>query len=362
MVDLGKIKDEVAQIGAKYKDGFVNYQNSKAYARIAKGIDAIDEIRKLTGDLSDKVEEGDKAIQGTIALVKQSQGETEQGNESALLNLKSMYEGEAGFFGRALYRVTGRKTPSLKKSLQIVENIAQQIPVYVSSLSSELDERKRDLTQFRSELRNDAERLIGLKSPLYDDINQLETIIVNLESECEDLEAQRREHLDQKQQNSPELISKLRLLELTLDDAKDQYTQLKDRDGYIEGSVKMINSQIDKIRDQAELLDVSRQATSLAKDFVEIQVPYVVNDVRAQRSQVRALTGVNQATDFLKNQAVASGEINSRIREAAEFLNGKVDRVKDEIVSRSTIYSDRKRIASREVKPRFLISSPETSE
>jgi len=167
MVDLNGISKRIAELGEKYKNTQDDYLNKRAYGKINEGIEAVEGVRKLTQELSSKVEEGNIALQGTMALVmKQKQQEIENVSEESLDRLGDMYHEKGGLVRKIFARVTGNRYLTLREGLNIVEKSTEQIPAYVYRLSEELSRRRGDLSEFRKELRGGIEELIG-KKPLW---------------------------------------------------------------------------------------------------------------------------------------------------------------------------------------------------
>lgn len=343
MIDLEKIKEKIKGLSEKYKDTKDSYLNERAYNKLGEGIEAVEEVRKLTQELSDKVNEGNVALEGTMTLVmRQRQQETKNISEISLNKLEELYNKKMSLIKKLYARITGNTYITLREGLNIIENTTEQIPTYVERLSEELSKRRGNLSEFRSELRGGIEKLVDERTPLGKDVLELEEAMENLEKEYGTLEKQRLENSSQGIKTNPEMLKELDSLELVLSESQERHSELKVRKDNLQNYINLVNTQIGKVGELINLLDETRDPVNLAKEFVEVHVPYVLEEIRTQKSQVRSLFGVNRTMNFLEGQAELAGVLNTRIKLAAEYLDGKVKQIRNDVISKGSIYSDEK--------------------
>ena len=339
MIDLEKIKEKITELCEKYKDTKDSYLNERAYNKLSQGIEAVEEVRKLTQELSDKVDEGNIALEGTMAIViRQKKQELKTTSEASLNKLEELYNKKSGFIRKIYAKTTGNPYITLRDGLNIIENTAEQIPPYVERLSVELSKRRGNLSEFRGELRSGIEKLLEKRTPVEKDILELEKDMKVLQQEYDNLEKQRLENSSQGKQTAPEMLRELDLLELPINEVQEKYSELKVRKDSLQTNINLINNQVGKVGELIDLLDETREPVNLAREFVEIQVPYVLEEIRTQKAQVRSLFGVNRTINFLEGQAELAGVLNTRIKLAAEYLDGKVKQIRDNIINEQSIY------------------------
>lgn len=170
------------------------------------------------------------------------------------------------------------------------------------------------------------------------DILELEDDMKTLKQEYDSLEKQRSDNSSQGIQTSPETLRELDFLELPLSESRERYVDLKIKRDGIKNNVNLINGQIEKVGELIILLDETREPVNLAKEFVEVHVPYVLEEIKAQKSQIHSLFGVNKVMNFLEGQAKLAGVLNTKIKVSAEYLDGRVKQVRDGIMEKGTIY------------------------
>lgn len=332
------VKGKLSKLRDDYQDFLKNRRENESYTRLERGVQAIESIRTMTEELSDRIQHGYRALQGTRSLVRvqRGYGSSEQ-DKKGIEQLRKVYVGNKGIVSRILTRMSG-KYPSLREALRAVESTAEGIPQYIEHLSQEIEARREELSYFRSGLRENIEDYIKDKEPLQRDVSGLESEIKNLEEEYNKLETERLENSSGGKETDPTAIRKLSELEIVLGSSHDVYTELETKERLIQSNIDLTNSQIEKVGQLLELLNDARKVVTLAQDFVDIQVPYVLSEIRTQGTQIHALAGVNKAVDFLESQAEVSGIINQRIKTAVEYLDEHVEEVRDRIIEKDDIY------------------------
>lgn len=338
-MNFKKIKEKFVELGEKYQKKIVSHANSRTYQEISEGLRLVEEVREVVDDLSQKVERGNVAINGALALTRQKIGTLKEADKKSLENLRGAYDGERSTFGRLISRVTGNRHPPLKRALEMIGEVAEQIPPYVDRLSKELNDRRGELTGFKDNLRRNIESLIESQAPLQDDIYQLEGLVKSLETEYDKLEQERVDNSSKGIRTEPELITKLGMLESVISEAKEKYSELNMREKHAQGNIDLINNQIEKINQLMKLLHGSQDIVYRAKDFVDIQVPYVINEIRNQGSQIHSLAGIERTVEFLERQRQVSSGINDKIKLAAEYLDKRVEEVRENTIASQSIYS-----------------------
>jgi hypothetical protein len=359
-MNFEEIKGKLGELKSKYQEGIKEYSDSKVYKQLKSGIEAIEEVKSLNEELSDKIDEGNAAIRGTIVLARGRSGDEDK---ESLEGLRKIYEGERGIFKALGSYITRNKYPSLRDALNVIGKIAERIPSYIERLSGDVYSRKEDLISFKDELRNNIENMVCSISPLEQDIKELDEMTRTLKAEYNSLERQRADNSSNRIKNPPELLQRILLTELSLEQLKDQRTELEVRKRNIDNNIDLSNNQVKKVGELVDLLNQTQETVQSAKDFVDIQVPYVIREINAQKSQIHSLSGVSRAMDFLEGQHQTSGEINMKIKVAAGYLENRVEKIKEEISGSSSIYSTdsgRKKISSKTIENRRIL--PENKE
>ncbi|MDP2628427.1 MAG: hypothetical protein Q8P15_00840 [Nanoarchaeota archaeon] len=341
-MDIEKIKQEILDWGKLAGETKDNYMNDRFLKKLEDSLETVEEIRQLTVELSDKVSEGNVVLQGTMALVsKENAGEYKHISETSIEGLKKLYDGKrnGGLVKKILMApidlVTGNRDVTLKNALNLIENISQEIPPYVQRLSEELKRKRKDLCELRQDIRGNIEKLISSRLPIENARDESEKVIRELETEYHSLEKE-REELTSEGKPANELLNRLHSLEIPIEQAKESYGELKIRVDSLQGNINLYNDQIGKIGQLIDLLDETRNPVNLAREFVNVHVPYIIGEVRTQKSQVHSLTGVNRVMNFLQREAEFSGILNDRIKLGSDYLNVKVKEIRDNLPK--TIY------------------------
>lgn len=335
MVDINSVRNYLAELGGKYKDSFQHYLDLKELTKVEYGIKAVDEISKMSSDVSRRVNEGHVALEGAASLVRRDYS----GRENASLEkLSELWYANKKPLLKVASRILRRK-PNLRDALEIVGRVAGNIPSYVERLSQQLSERRQELSSLRNELREKVEDMIASRQPLQEDYNALGAQLHSLEEEYKSLENERLTNSGQGLLSRPELIQGLGQLELIIGETKDKYHELEGQERVLSKGIENVNNQIGKVGQLLELLGKSQQVAHLANEFVKIQVPYVVAEIRSQASQVQALVGIDRVGEFLRKQAEVSGIINDKIKVAVSYLGKKVEELRDDLSERDSIYA-----------------------
>ncbi len=337
MVDITKVKDYLTELGSKYRDSYQHYLDLKELGRLEQGIKAVDEIGKISSDISHRVSEGHAALQGAASLVRSEYSEEKS---ASLEKLSELWYANKKPMMRIASRVLRRK-PTLKDALEIVGRVAENVPPYVERLSQQLSERRKELSYLRSELRGKVEEMIYSRQPLQEDYSALGEKLRSLEDEYNHLENERVNNSSQGLSSRPELIQELGQLELIIGEAKEKYRELGAQEKIVSKGIENMNNQIGKVGQLLDLLGESQEVAHLANEFVKIQVPYVVAEIHTQASQIQAIVGIDRVGEFLRKQAEVSGVINDRIKVAVAYLGKKVEMIRDELSEKDSIYASR---------------------
>src|SRR3989344_1559448 len=321
-MDLTNVKQYFEELKERYKEKIASLADTREHDNLRKGIGALEGIKVMTGELANQVDLGCKSIEGTNSLMRRAAGVKSEYDKKCLEGLSDAYYGEVGVVKRLMGRlpIVGRKYPTLKDALTIVENVAEKIPEYVERLSKELDERGQDLATLRTGLRNNIEGFIHQRRPLEEDISKLEAQISKIEREHNDLEDQRYKNSSDGKETPLEIIEKLQLYELSLESGRSLHSELKARKDRLQANIDLTNNQIGKVGQLGGLLDETRHVVHNAREFVDVQVPYVLEEIASQRTQISSLAGIEQVSRFLETQARHSVEINERIHKATAYL------------------------------------------
>jgi len=357
MVDITKVKDYLSELGGKYRDGFQHYLDLKELSRVEYGIKAVDEIRKISSDISHRVAEGHVALRGAASIVR---SDYSRGENASLGKLSKLWYTNKKPLSRVVGKVLRRK-PGLRDALEIVGRVAENIPSYVERLTQQLSERRKELSYLRGELREKVEEMIASRQPLQEDYLILGERLHSLEEEYKNLESERLNNSSQGLASNPKLIEELGQLELIIGEAKDKYRELKAHESVLSKGIENINNQVGKVGQLLDLLGESQQVAHLANEFVKIQVPYIVAEIHTQASQIQTLVGVDRVGDFLRKQAEVSGVINDKIKVAVAYLGKKVEALRDDLSERDSIYASSYMIedkSQKSGKARIMIDSP----
>ena len=337
MIDIPGAKDYLLKLGSKYRDSYEHYLDLKELGRLEQGIKAVDEIGKISSDISQRVSEGYVALQGATNLARKDYSE---GKSVSLKKLSELWYADK----RPLMRITSRvlrRKPGLKDALIIIGRVAENIPPYVERLSNQLSEKRKELSDLRGELREKVEKMIVNRRPLQEDYNALSEQLHSLEEGYKSLESERLDNSSRGLESRPELIESLGKLELIIGEAKDKYRELEAQEMIVSKGIENINNQIGKVGQLLDLLGENQQVAHLANEFVKIQVPYVVAEINTQASEIQALVGIDRVGDFLRKQADVSGGVNDRIKLAVAHLGKKVEDLRDDLSERDSIYASR---------------------
>jgi len=371
-MDLEEAKRRLENVAGHYQDKFHSYSENRTHKKLECGLDALDEVnRQIEGisdgvngqidNLSKYISEGNTATNGALELVRRVQGQEYQDNEF-ITGLRQLYEGkkrQGGLlskFGATL--PFWHKEMTLKDALGIVEDVAKKIPDYMKKIEQDVAGKKNDLTNLKAYLREQVEENLEEIPKIEEDLEEIKGIYKELNLEYEKLEQQRKENSSKGIRTDPQIIKKLGLLEQTISEIDEKKSDLQSKREHVEEYIGMRNNQIQNITELTkDIINKSQKTIRNGLDLVEVQVPYLVAEVRAQKSQIRALTETERIAKFLEGQQRSSGPINQRILIASEFVGKRVEEVKEQIKNRGSVLEagpKSKRIASSQVTPDSL--------
>ncbi len=355
-INLDELRSKLEQTISDYKEKFDKRSDKKTYERLRDGIEAIGEANEIVGKVASSVHRGNMAVQGSMAHMRRKIGKSNAEDKNTLTLLREEYTGGAnnGYVKRALgvvplvKRFIPNREITLEQTLEIIADVAEEIPEYVSTLSNHLSNKRAGLNEFRTEMRYSIEELITDKYSLEQELPVLETQISEMKSRYKELEQIRSDNSKQRIQTESSLLEEIAQLELGVGEIEEKYTELKGYQAHIESHIDIVNNQIGKVGQLLELLQESQKTVGEASNFVNVQVPYIVHEIQTQGAQIHALSGVDRALEFMQKQGDVSKEINTRIKIGAERLGVVVSEVIRDFSEDKSIYAeDKKKIGGR---------------
>ncbi len=332
------IQQNVKGATKKVREGIEQHRALRQYERVRQGLEAVAAVDGMLQELSLKVNQGHVAIRAASSLAAQKYRPKASGESGeAVQELGTLFYGQMNPFWRIVGKICGRK-PTLQEALGIIHTIAEQTPRYVEDLSNRVSDGKEGLLSLKGDLRGAVEQYIAEKSGLERNAATLEGQITPLQEEYTSLEAQRALASRKGEQTNTETLQRLATLDFKLSRLRDDYSQTTTRANNVDSDITITNAQINKVDSALELLGKVQQVVCEGRQFVQVQVPYVLREIEAQESQVGALTGIQGVLNFLGAQSTVSRDVNLRIRDAASYLSGKVQELRTELEGNSSIF------------------------
>ncbi|MDO8516991.1 MAG: hypothetical protein Q7S33_02595 [Nanoarchaeota archaeon] len=335
---LEDLRAKISEIGEKYSNAKTEYNQDKVYGKIQEGIEAIERIKAQASQLEAQVAEGSRVLEGTRVLLGKETSDSQERNKQSLTTLAKMYNKNCGLLERVILYVHGNKYPTLKQTLGLIEKISTQLPSYIESLSDGLNKNEKGLSSFRTDLRTNIEEYIRSRPILENDIDCLNQSLIQLQEKYEELERQRQENSSKGMETDKEVLQALDFLEIPIAEAREQLGKLRTHESNIDYNVRLTNDQIKRVGQLLNLLGESRKAVDQAENFVNVQVPYILREIGAQKAEINALSGVERTVNFLEEQAKFSGKVNVRIAQATDYLQDRVTQVQQQVVNRKSIF------------------------
>ncbi len=337
--DLEKLKES---IGKKLGDIRQRYQErlNGAYVlgeqqRVEKGVNAVEQLQALIGEVSSKVGYSQKVMEGVNSLVRRQRGMvTEEGDEEALETLTSKFYAKGNMLTRPIRRLLGGKL-SIEQGLDVLHETVSEIPAFVQRLHSEIKTREGDLRQLRTDLREGIESILLSKPELVKDKEELYSVLSKVEAQYNELEAVRKANSEQGKQTDGGVLYKLQQMEGILGGLRDEYTVLDAQERRAEQNIGLLNANIEKIGRYLGMLDETKKVVADTDNFAEVHVPYVMREIEAQRTEIQTLGGVDRVLTFFDRQRELSQGLNVRIAAATKYLDGRVNEVREKCLTAS---------------------------
>lgn len=333
-----KVGDAIAGMRKKYAQHIDDAYVLRQQSRVEAGAKAVRELQELVGVVSSKTEYGRRVMDGITALARQEKGEASEGDKESLETLTAAYHSRYPFLARVYRRMRGKPILSIEEGLNILQDTVSILPEYVGKLHRELKEQEQGMRGFKSGLRETVESIIQEKPGLAQDKDDLHQRIEELKVKYQELESVREQNSSQGQSTDAQVLSQLEQLELLLSQAQEAHAELATKEKRAQSNVDMLNSHLKKVDQYLALLGGTREIVTDAANYVNLQVPYALREIKSQKSEIRALGGVNGVINFLEEQKVVSREINVRIKQASTYLAGKVEEVRQKELKAPSIY------------------------
>lgn len=334
--DLEKVK---TQLGERLRGIRQRYQErlNGAYVlgqqrRVERGVQAVEMLQGLIGEVSSKIDYSQRVMGGVSSLVRHQNGTAQEGDSEALETLTSRYYASGSFISRAVRRLR-RKGMSIEEGLDILHETVVGLPPFVRKLHEEIKAREKDLYQLRTDLRGGIEQIIQSKPGLTVDKESLHQEIQRWKAEYAPLEEKRKSNSAQGKATEPKVLYQLAQLDGVLGNLQDEYSMLDAQERRADQNVDLLNANIEKVGKYLEMLNATKGVVADADNFVEIQVPYVMREIEAQKTEIQTLGGVDKVITFLDRQREVSQEINARISGATVYLAERVSEVREKCLT-----------------------------
>ena len=331
-IDLEKLKDGIGKkvegIRKRYQERLNGAYVLREQKRVEHGVQAVEQLQSLIGEVSSKVDYSQKVMGGVNSLMRRKRGMAqEQGDDEALETITSRFYAKGNFLTRPIRKLF-KKSISIEEGLDILHDTVSEIPAFVQRLHGEIKAREADMRGLRVDLRGGIEQIILSKPQMTKDRNDLYQDITHIEQQYNELEAVRKANSEQGKQTEDEVLYKLQQLETVLGGLKDEYTILEAQERRADQNIGLLNANIEKIGRYLAMLDETKKVVADTDNFAEVQVPYVMREIEAQKTEIQTLGGVDKVLTFLDNQRELSKALNARIAMATRYLDGRVEEVR----------------------------------
>lgn len=337
--DLDKLKEGIGKklgdIRQRYQERLNGAYVLREQQRVEKGVNAVEQLQTLIGEVSSKVGYSQKVMAGVNSLMRRKRGMAgEEGDEEALETLTSKFYAKGNLFTRPIRRLLGRKL-SIEEGLDVLHETVAEIPAFVQRLHGEIKARESDLHQLRTDLRRGIESILLSKPELVKDKDGLYQVLEKVEAQYNELEAVRKANSEQGKQTDAEVLYRLQQMEGILGGLRDEYTVLEAQERRADQNIGLLNANIKKIGRYLGMLDETKKVVADTNNFAEVHVPYVMREIEAQRTEIQTLGGVDRVLTFFDKQRELSQGLNVRIAAATKYLDGRVNEVREKCLSAS---------------------------
>jgi len=353
IVDTGRVelegfiaaaRERVATVRDKYKGHMDETYVLKQQKKINEGVESAEQLHNLVTEVSTKVEECKGALSGVSALAKREQGrDVDEESKQSLAILKAKYYAQGGLIRRAYKKVRG-KDISIRDALTVVYDTVSELPRFVTHLDDSLRTNESGMTDLKIDIMKAIEDTVTDTPQIRRDISVLEKgsgdtpSIEQMETEYSKLEKIWEQEATEGKESVVETRATMERLDLTLKEQRAMYDELMVREERYEQNIALLKSQLKKIKQYDELLRGVRRVVMDTRNYVEIQVPYVMKEIESQKTQVQALTGADSILTFLETQEAASKHLNDRIRLACDFVGERIGTIRQQTIESPTIY------------------------
>lgn len=335
------IKEKILGIAGNCKEKYGDYQENRSYTKISEGLIAIDDIQEIFSELEEKVSRGNLAIEGAYAIARRNTNHQENGDIAILSKFREQVNPKGGLLGRITrYSPWKRNTETIQDALKVIKDAAEEIPGYVNRLDSDLNERRKNLLEYRSTLRKDIQSFIQSKPELMEDIHILKEALEEGLEKYQGFENQRLKNTDNGEITPRDVLDEITNLEMVLSDGRIQYEELVSKLDSVESSVGLMSGQIYEIGQVLDQMNEIQKQANKASIFANVRAKYVVESINAQRSELKALDGVYQMSTFFNNQAELDGVVNDKIVRALDHITPELEEIRRKITNRRSIYAE----------------------
>lgn len=341
---IATARERVATVRERYRGRMDEAYVLKKQRKVNDGIESAEQLQGLVTEVSVKVDECKGALSGVSALARKEQGSDIDGeSEQSLAVLKERYYAQGGLIKRAYKKLRG-KDISIKDALTIVYDTVSELPGFVTHLDDSLRTNEAGMTELRSSIMKAIEDTVMDIPKIRRDISILEhgsehtPGLEQMQAEYSRLEKIWDEEAANGEESAAETRATMERLDIALKEQRAVYDELKIREERYEQNIALFKSQLEKIKQYDGMLRGVRRVVMDTRNYVEVQVPYVMREIKSQRAQVQALTGADSILTFLETQEEASRHLNDRIRLACDFVGQRIDTIRQQTIESPTIY------------------------
>jgi DNA repair exonuclease SbcCD ATPase subunit len=340
-LDLKAIKDKIgqsmAELRTRYNEKIDEGYVFKTIQRVNEGIATVVEVQGLVEKVNSKIDYTRQITSGVTALIKNDPA-SEDTNERSLEVLTDVYYSKHSPISKFFMKLVGRKEVTISQGLDVLKDTVSVLPSYVNKLNEQLGKSETDMYNLKKELRGSIETIIAEKPELCANKEALAAQIKDIEDAYKQYERVRNENSSKGVSTEHAVLEKLEELELVLNHANDYKREIDTKEKTAQKNVDLLNAQIKKVDQYLSLLGSTREVVTDANNYVNVQVPYVLEEIKSQKSGIQAITGVNSVLNFLENQQQLSLQLNQRIKVATAYLGAKVEEVRLEAIQAHSIY------------------------
>lgn len=332
-----KIGTAMSQFKTKYKETIDEMYVLKTIQRVNEGIQTVVEVQGLVEKVNSEIGNTTQITKGVTTLMKKDSSSADA-DEKSLEVLTDVYYSKHNPISRFFMKLVGRKEVTISQGLDVLRDTVSVLPDYVNKLNEQLGKSETDMYSLKKELRGSIETIIAEKPELSANKESLAAQIAEIEKAYAEYEGIRKENSSKGVSTEPAVLVKLEELELVLNQARDYQREIDTREKTSQKNIDLLNAQIKKVDQYLDLLGSTREVVTDANNYVNVQVPYILQEIKSQKSGIQAITGVNAVLNFLDNQQELSLQLNQRIKVATLYLGAKVEEVRLEAIQAHSIY------------------------